>query len=774
MIQTTEKARLRIDIRGAIQGVGFRPFIFRLAVREDLRGWVNNSAQGVTIEAEGPTKALERFLLSIEKEKPPISFIQSLEHRFLDPVGYADFEIVESTGSGKKSSLILPDIATCDECLREIFDPNDRRYRYPFTNCTNCGPRYSIIRALPYDRPNTTMGSFVMCEACETEYRDPSNRRFHAQPNACPECGPHLELWDGEGNTTATRDDALMTTAQGIREGRIVAVKGLGGFHLMVDARNEEAVARLRELKRREEKPLALMFPSIEGIREECDVSGLENRLLRSPESPIVLLRQTGHHPFKNPAIAPSVAPGNPYIGAMLPYTPLHHLLMAELRFPIVATSGNISDEPICIDEREAVKRLAGIADVFLVHNRPIERHVDDSVARIVAGREMVTRRARGYAPLPVSVSSAGNDILAVGAHLKNTIAISRDSNVFTSQHIGDLETGEALDAFTRVTSDLRRIYDHCTVAIACDLHPDYLSTRFADESGLPVHRIQHHYAHVVSCMAENELEDSVLGVAWDGTGYGSDGTIWGGEFLRANLDSFERFAHFRSFRLPGGDAAIREPRRAALGILHELHRESPGINIESKHLDASFTNEERSAIERMLERGINSPPTTSAGRLFDVVAAFTGTRYVNRFEGQAAMMLEFALHDVETIERYPIKLSSDEADVDAGAPLVVDWAPIVLAILEDVELGEPIGLISSRFHNSMVEAILLVARQAGEQRVVLSGGCFQNAYLTERTVKALRKEGFRPYWHQRFPPNDGGIAPGQAVAAMHITNGGK
>jgi hydrogenase maturation protein HypF len=454
-ITNVESLRLRVAIRGAVQGVGFRPFVYRLATELGLTGWVNNSPQGVFIEVEGGKERLDSFLLRIEKEKPPRSFVQSLESSFLDPKGYPAFEIRESDESGEKVALVLPDISVCPDCLRDVFDPGNRRYLYPFTNCANCGPRFSIIEALPYDRANTTMKRFVMCDECSTEYANPLDRRFHAQPNACPKCGPHLELWDKQGGVRSSRRQALLGAADAIREGRVVAVKGLGGFHLVVDARSGEAVNRLRDRKRREEKPFALMFPSLEMIKEVCDVSDVEERLLLSPESPIVLLKRIKTNP--RPAIThqQSIAPGNPYLGVMLPYTPLHHLLMAELDFPIVATSGNLSDEPICIDECEAVKRLDGVADLFLIHDRPIARHVDDSIARVMMGREMVLRRARGYAPLPVHFGQGLPACLATGAHLKSAVAISAGAGVFVSQHIGDLETSQAFDAFKRVISDL-------------------------------------------------------------------------------------------------------------------------------------------------------------------------------------------------------------------------------------------------------------------------------------------------------------------------------
>ena len=562
-------SRLHLEIHGAVQGVGFRPFIHRLATSLNLYGWINNSVQGVTVEIEGDLYQLREFMTRMEREKPPQSFIQSLESTYLDPVGYKSFEIRESSHSGKLTTLVLPDIATCNDCLEEIFDPQNHRYLYPFTNCTNCGPRFSIIEALPYDRHKTTMKMFQMCDKCRAEYEDPTNRRFHAQPNACPECGPHLELWDGAGKGLSSHNQALLDTAKAIREGSIIGVKGLGGFHLMVDATNQEAVQELRKRKRREEKPFALMYPSLNLIKSHCEISPLEERLLISPESPIVLLKEKSG---SNEHIAEAVAPGNPYLGIMLPYTPLHHILMTELNSPVVATSGNISDEPICIDEHEAPERLGEIADFFLVHNRPIARHVDDSIVRIVLDREIVMRRARGYAPLPISIKKKIPSILAVGAHLKNTIALSVENQIFVSQHIGDLETDAAFHAFQNVIQSFEQLYDSKPELVVCDAHPDYLSTQYAQTLNLPIQTVQHHYAHVSACMLENELEPPLLGVSWDGTGYGSDNTVWGGEFFLVSQDHYERIAHFRPFPLPGGELAIKEPRRSATGLLQEMY----------------------------------------------------------------------------------------------------------------------------------------------------------------------------------------------------------
>jgi hydrogenase maturation protein HypF len=744
LAQTHPLSRLRVTIRGAVQGVGFRPFVYRLAAELALQGWVNNSSQGVCIEVEGQRAALEEFLIRLETEKPPLASLQSIVPVFLDAVGHDRFEIRPSEATSEKTALVLPDIATCRECLHEIFDPANRRYRYPFTNCTNCGPRFSIIEALPYDRANTTMKSFAMCARCRAEYDDPRNRRFHAQPNACPDCGPHLELWDADGRRLESGDGALRAAADAIRRAMIVAVKGLGGFHLIVAAHDEQVVRRLRERKHREAKPLALMFPSLKSVRECCEVSPLEARLLCSPEAPIVLLRRKSPTDEKRQQMEKSnsksagafhplahcVAPGNPYLGVMLPYTPLHHLLMAELGFPIVATSGNLTDEPICTDEREGLERLAGIAELFLVHNRPIARHVDDSVARVLLGREQVLRRARGYAPLPLAMPRPVPPALAVGAHLKNSVAISAGNNVFVSQHIGDLETAPAFGAFGRVIMDFQNLYEVQPGVVASDMHPDYLSTRFARKLNLPLTAVQHHYAHVLACMADNELNGPALGVAWDGTGYGTDGTIWGGEFLRVNESGFERVAHLRPFRLPGGEAAIREPRRAAVGLIYEITGQADGV------------------LGQMLRNGVNSPVTSSAGRLFDAVAAILGIRQRSQFEGQAAMELEWMI----------------ESGIEESYPPGVDWQPMIEALLED---DAPPGVKAAKFHNALVETIVQVAKQVGEATVVLTGGCFQNRYLTERAVLRLQAEGFRPYWHQRVPPNDGGIALGQLIAVL-------
>ena len=780
---TSQKSRLKIAVRGAVQGVGFRPFVFRLAEELKLTGWANNSPQGVFIEVEGGRSALEKFLIRLEAEKPPRSFIQSMEASWLDAIGYGKFEIRASETVGDKSVLVLPDIATCPDCRREILDSKNRRFRYPFTNCTNCGPRFSLIEALPYDRANTSMRQFAMCPACQAEYDNPHDRRFHAQPNACPGCGPQLEFWDAAGIILCTQDAALKAAVKAVRDGKIVAVKGIGGFHLLADARNEKVVQLLRERKHREEKPFALMFPTLESVKAVCEVSPLEERLLLSPEAPIVLLRKIGNWQL---AIENFIAPGNPNLGVMLPSNPLHHLLMAELSFHVIATSGNLSDEPICTDEREALERLRGIADVFLVHNRPIVRHVDDSIVRVMLGREMVLRRARGYAPLPISIPVAADvrrlilnnrnqsepphvgcykTILAVGAHLKNSVALAVGENVFISQHIGDLETEPANEAFRCVTADLPKLYEVQPEIIVADLHPDYLSTKFANGFKAKQHiYVQHHIAHVLSCIAENEVPLPALGVAWDGTGYGADGTIWGGEFFLVTEKNVERVAHLRPFRLPGGDKAVKEPRRVALALLYELYGEAV---FEMEHLAPlrAIPPVEMITLRGMLQRRLNSPLTTSMGRLFDAVASLTNLRQHIRFEGQAAMELEFATDGFQTDEHYPLPL------VTRSSPFVLDWAMLALSVLADATGGANMAEISAKFHNALAESVVAVAKKIGENRVVLSGGCFQNRYLTERTVTRLREEKFSPYWHQRVPPNDGGIALGQVLAARRGNN---
>ena len=744
-----------------MQGVGFRPFVYRLANELGLAGWVSNDPRGVRAELEGPARDLLDFRSRLEEERPPLARIHEISVVWLAPRGEDGFEIRESATGGDRSTAILPDAATCDACLAEVFDPTSRRYRYPFTNCTNCGPRVTIVKALPYDRPNTTMAGFAMCADCRAEYHDPLDRRFHAQPIACPACGPRLALWSATGAVLATGDAALLTAADALRAGRIVALKGLGGFQLLCDARDETAVQRLRHGKRREEKPFALLVRDLAAAEELAELSRAETAVLASVEAPIVLVpRRLGAW------LAPGVAPGRPDLGVMLPATPLHHLLARDTGFPLVATSGNLRDEPIAIDETEALARLGGeggVADLFLVHDRPIERHVDDSVVRCVAGAPRLLRRARGYAPLPLGLANAIPTLLAVGGHQKCTVALGQGRQVFLSQHIGDLETPQALDAFERVIADFLRLYGAKPVAVAHDLHPGYASTLWAERSGLPLVGVQHHHAHLAACLADSGAEGPALGVTWDGTGYGPDGTIWGGEFLAGDALSYRRIATLRPFRLPGGDAAAREPRRAALGLLHDLFGAAAFSRDDLPSLQA-FEPAERHVLSAMLERGVNAPVTSSAGRLFDAVASLLGVRQRNGHEGQAAMELE-ALASPDEEGAYPLPF-----DLTALVPVQLDWRPLVEALLSDRRRGVDGSLVSARFHNALVSGIVRVAILAAEPRVALTGGCFQNTLLLTKAARRLAEAGFEVLLHRQVPPNDGGLALGQvAVAAARL-----
>jgi hydrogenase maturation protein HypF len=710
--------RLRITLRGAVQGVGFRPFVYRLASEMSLTGWVLNSSAGLVVEVEGARDELRGFEQRLEAERPKASVVTVRESEWIPAQGSTKFEIHHSEADSAKSVNVLPDLATCADCRAEFFDPSNRRFQYPFTNCTNCGPRYTIVVDIPYDRPNTTMREFVLCPACREEYENPANRRFHAQPNACPVCGPKL-------------DGTIADTAAALRRGEIVALKGIGGFQLLVDARQAEAVARLRQRKHREEKPFALMMPSLDMAREYCEIMPAEQELLESLAAPIVLLR-----PKSGTDIAWNVAHCSPYLGVMLPYSPLHHLLMRECPFPVIATSGNRSDEPIAIANDEAATRLKDIADHFLMHNRPIVRACDDSVVRLTRGRAGILRRARGYAPLGIRVSHNVQPVLAVGGHLKNTVAIGVGQDVFVSQHIGDLETFEARHAFERAIDDLCRLYSFKPEAVVCDLHPDYASTDWAERSGLPIIRVQHHQAHVAACAAENNVERPYLGVSWDGTGYGLDGTIWGGEFFHVENNQYERVAHLRPFGLPGGDAAVREGWRSAASVLFEV--------LGPDAVD--------SPVRPMLERKINVVPTTSVGRLFDAVASITGLAHQNRFEGQAAMLLENEIGSLRNEEAYPLASG--------------DWVPLIVEVLRDKREGLPVSRIAVKFHNALVKWIVEVATKSELKQIVLSGGVFQNRYLTERAAAMLESRGFVVHTHRQVPQNDGGIALGQVVMA--------
>ena len=760
-ITSEDRARLTrssIAIRGAVQGVGFRPFVYRLAAELRLAGSVLNNSVGVCIELEGPGDRIDEFHRRLRAELPPRAAIHTLESTQLAPVGLSGFRILESISSATPSAVVMPDLAMCGQCRTELFDTSDRRYRYPFINCTNCGPRFSIILSLPYDRPRTSMRSFRMCPECQREYDDPSDRRFHAQPNACPVCGPSVSAWDEDGHAIAERDRALELAAQAILEGKIVALKGIGGFQLLVDARDERAVQRLRSRKNREEKPLALMVPELASARAVCRLGTEEERTLCSPESPIVLADRV-----ERADIAPSVAPGVATLGVMLPYSPLHALLMDLVRRPVVATSGNRCDEPMCIDEREALGRLRGIADLFLVHNRPILRHVDDSVVRLMAGREMVLRRARGFAPLPLTLTTpSGRSMLCLGAHQKNVIARVVGDQVVLSQHIGDLDSLEARLAFRRVMQDFLDLFPAAErTDVVCDCHPEYASTIEARaRSSAPI-MVQHHHAHAAACRSENRLEGTVMAVTWDGTGYGSDGTIWGGEFLVEDGTNARRLASLLTFPLFGGDTVAREPRRSALGLMWELYGERT-FDMTDRWPLRSYTEHDRAILRTAKRAGLGSMTTSSMGRLFDGVASLTGLRQVASFEGQAAMELE-AQATSPAARTFPYDIIS----AHRGEPIRIDWRPMVECIIRDVANGVSVQIIASAFHWTIVDMLVTIAKQSGLKQISLSGGCFQNKVLLESAVGRLRKEGMDVYWHQRVPPNDGSIALGQAAVAL-------
>ncbi len=740
---------LKVVIRGAVQGVGMRPFIARLARELGISGWVLNSEEGVFIEAEADEPALSRFLRRIESDPPPASRIYSLEFSWHDPVGYKGFEIRQSVKSARPTVLVLPDIATCEKCRQELFDPGDRRHLYPFTNCTDCGPRFSIIEALPYDRPMTTMKAFRMCGECQAEYDDPENRRFHAQPNACPACGPSVWLELPDGRDTSRDSNAIREAAKLLSLGRIVAVKGLGGFHLFCDARKQEAVRALRERKRRYEKPLAVMFPDLSEIKKRCFVRPEESRALLSPEAPIVLLKKR-----PDSDIAPDVAPGNPYLGCFLPYTPLHHILMASVGFPCVATSGNLTDEPMATDNSEALEKLRDIADAFLLHDRPIARRVDDSVLFVFSKTQVPVRRARGFAPLPIRVKRDLPKILALGGHHKNTIAIAVGQNVFISQHIGDLDTPEALSAFRETVSDMMRLWEFEPEAVAVDMHPDYTSSRFGEGLGLPVIRVQHHHAHLASVSGEHDVDEPVLAFCWDGTGWGPDGTVWGGEFLVGDWRDYERVARFRPFRLLGGEASIKEPARCGLSLLLEaLGEDALEMGLPPVH---HFSREQRAILINMLKAGFRSPMTSALGRIFDGVASILGIKQRVSFEGHAAMELEFACRPARGYYEYEI--------VRNGELIEIDWRPMVREIVRDIGEAKSKATIAMRFHRTVVRSGLEIASILGHDRVFVSGGCFQNRVLLGILVEEAGD--IRVYWHQRVPPNDGGLCLGQALIA--------
>jgi hydrogenase maturation protein HypF len=749
-------ARIRTAVRveGTVQGVGFRPFVYSLANRLGLGGVVGNDVNGVFAEVEGAPATVQEFLVALETEAPPLAIIEKVITKEILPNGSDEFVIAESEPGGKRRALVSADSATCDDCLAELADPADRRFGYPFINCTNCGPRFTIVRDVPYDRPLTTMAGFIMCSECAAEYHDPGDRRFHAQPTCCPLCGPLLRLIGGDG-------EPLAGAAAVLREGRVLAVKGLGGYHLAVDAASEPAAAALRGRKQREDKPFAVMVANLAAARELCEVDDVAAGLLASARRPVVLLpRREGAD------VAPSVAPGNRQLGIMLPYTPLHHLLLAEVGRPIVLTSGNVSDEPIAYEDEDALARLSGLADAFLLHDRPIHIRADDSVVRSFGGREMLLRRSRGYAPEPVAVAAGfPRQVLACGAELKSTFCLAKEHHAFVSQHIGDLENAETLASFTEGIGHLRRLFDVEPEVIAHDLHPEYLSTKFAldlaDETGLELAGVQHHHAHIASCLADNGEQGPVIGVAFDGTGFGADGTIWGGEFLVADLAGFVRGGHLEPVPMPGGAAAVRQPWRMAAAYLDAAFGDG-GAGLDVARRNARWADVVALARAGAAGRGLNAPLTSSAGRLFDAAAALLGVRDTINYEGQAAIELEQLAS--------PGEGGSYQAGFTEGEPFTVAGRDLIAAVAADLRAGTAPAIIAARFHNAVVTMIAdgceRLRERHGLATVALSGGVFQNLLLLRGADAALRARGFRVLLHSRVPCNDGGISLGQAVVA--------
>ncbi len=751
---------LKIHIRGIVQGVGFRPFIFNLAESLGLKGWVKNTSSGVEIEVSGSQETLQRFLDTILTSPPPLARIDELRTEPVTANGYVDFQIIESLAQPGAFLPVSPDVAICDDCRRELFDPSDRRYRYPFINCTNCGPRFSIIRDIPYDRPNTTMAAFSLCPHCLADYQNPHDRRFHAQPVACPVCGPRVWLESG-GQVLADHDAAIQRARDWLKQGRILAVKGLGGYHLACDAANPSAVDELRRRKKRSDKPFALMAYDLQAIQKHCFVSPEEGALLASHTSPVVLLAR---RPESN--IARQAAPGQSTLGFMLPYTPLHLLLLEKAPgFPevLVMTSGNLSEEPIAYRDEEARERLGELADAFLLHNRPIHMRVDDSVARIVGGQVYLTRRARGYAPDPLPLPLNVPPMLAAGAELKNTFCLARDQYAFISHHIGDMENYETLRSFEAGIQHFERLFRVHPEVIACDLHPNYLATRYAQQrtenEGLPLVAIQHHHAHLAACLADNgwNTAEPAIGLSFDGTGYGTDGAIWGGEVLVGSYSGYQRRYHLAYVPLPGGDQAVRKPARMALAHLWQA-----GIEWEPDLPPVvELCAEERTVLKTQLERGLNAPLTSSMGRLFDAVSALIGVRQKATYEGQAAIELEALCEPLET-GFYTFGVQED----------IIDPAPLWQALLADWHAGTAAPVLAARFHNSVVHLTVELSNEIrkadGIHTIALSGGVWQNRFLLEHSAAALQKEGFTVLLHRRLPPNDGCIAVGQIMVAKN------
>jgi hydrogenase maturation protein HypF len=745
--------RAEIRITGIVQGIGFRPFIYNLARSHSIQGWVLNNEKGVLIDAEAEDGNFDRFIQDIPKLAPPLARIESFELRQLDPLGYTTFEIKKSEEAQEKFVLISPDVATCDQCLSELFSPQDVRYHYAFINCTLCGPRFTIIQDIPYDRPKTTMAPFKMCPICQKEYEDPTNRRFHAQPNACPACGPSLRLEDKEGKELP--GDPIEKTLDLLRKGAIVAIKGLGGFHLACDAKNNDAVSSLRSRKYREDKPFAVMCQSLEEVKQHCEVNNEEKKLLLSVERPIVILKRK-----EGSTIAHAVAPYQDTLGVMLPYSPLHHLLLNGPLRSLVMTSGNVSDEPIAYKNGQAKSRLVNIADYFLFHNRDIHMRCDDSVTRVFEGTPYVLRRSRGYVPFPIKLSFPVEMILACGGELKNTFCLARGPYAFVSHHIGDLENLETLSSFQEGIEHFKRLFYIEPKAVVYDLHPDYLSTQYAlSLPAIPKVGVQHHHAHIVSAMAENGIHGEVIGVALDGTGFGTEGTIWGGEFLKTSFADFDRLAHLKKVPMPGSSMAIKEPWRMAMVYLSEaLGDEIKNVKID---LLQRIDLQKWDILKRMIEKKINTPLTSSMGRLFDAISSLLSVRDEVHYEGQAAIELEM-IADHNGKETYSFQIQKDES------PMVIDPIEMIRGVVLDLTKGISPSKISGKFHRTIASLIIetcgAIRSKERLNRVVLSGGVFQNIFLLSLVTKELKRSDFEVYTHHLVPANDGGISLGQAV----------
>jgi hydrogenase maturation protein HypF len=757
-IEMSEVRGARIHIRGIVQGVGFRPFVYGLAKRFGLAGWVRNTSAGVEIEVDGSPEHLQAFVKALQEETPLLAQIDSFNREDIPAVGFEAFEILASQAEQGSYQPISPDVSLCADCRRELFDPSDRRYRYPFINCTNCGPRFTIIEDIPYDRPNTTMAPFEMCPACRKEYEDPLDRRYHAQPVACADCGPHIWL-EKNGQDAGEGEQALQEARRMLKDGCILAVKGLGGFHLACDATNLDAVERLRQRKLRVDKPFALMAADLNFVKQEAIMDGTQEQELSSRQRPIVILERK-----EGGSVVEGIAPGQHTLGFMLPYTPLHELLIEpEDGFPsvLVMTSGNLSEEPIATGNAEARERLEPLADAFLMHNREIETRCDDSVVRVFEGDLYPLRRARGFAPTPLMLDWELGEILATGSELKNTFCLVRGPYAFLSHHIGDMENYETLEAFETGIKHYERLFRISPGLIAFDLHPNYMATRYAvdraQSEGVESVGVQHHHAHIAACMAEHGLDPdvSVIGLAFDGTGYGLDGTIWGGEVLVAGYADFERPYYLRPFRMPGGDLAVREPWRLALALLSETDL-LEGISLPSLN---SIDGQKQTVVLHQIETGVNAPLTSSMGRLFDAVAAIAGVREKVNYEAQAAIELE-ALVDPSEQGSYPLALN--------GA--WIDYAPLLGALLGDLSAEVDQGTVAARFHQSLVDVMLEICSRLRDERhlnrVVLSGGVWQNMVLLKRSIGCLESAGFEVLWHRRVPANDGGLALGQAIIA--------